>query len=68
MPERLLVYVDGFNLYHGMHDEYGHKYLWLDVVKLARALRPRSQSGAGQVLHRIGAQPAPGPESPGHLP
>lgn len=41
--DRLIVYVDGFNLYHGMHDAYGHKYLWLDLVSLSQALRPESQ-------------------------
>lgn len=41
-PERLAVYVDGFNLYHGLHDAAGTSLLWLDLVKLAKALRPRS--------------------------
>lgn len=40
--ERLIVYIDGFNLYNGLHDAAGHKLLWLDVVKLAKLLRPRS--------------------------
>lgn len=39
----LIVYVDGFNLYHGLHDKYGHRFLWLDLVKLARQLRPRDE-------------------------
>lgn len=38
----LRVYVDGFNLYHGLHDEAGCRFLWLDLVKLAERLRPRS--------------------------
>ena len=42
MPETLAVYVDGFNLYHGLHAASGRKYLWLDLVALARNLRPRS--------------------------
>jgi uncharacterized LabA/DUF88 family protein len=42
MPEKLLVYVDGFNLYHGLHDAHKHRLLWLDLVMLAKALRPRS--------------------------
>ncbi len=41
--ERLIVYIDGFNLYHGIHDWAGRKKLWLDVVALARSLRPGSQ-------------------------
>lgn len=34
------VYVDGFNLYHGVHDWSGRRLLWLDLVKLAQSLRP----------------------------
>lgn len=39
--ERLIVYVDGFNLYHGMHEAFGRATLWLDLVELARTFRPR---------------------------
>ncbi|MCX4970823.1 NYN domain-containing protein [Streptomyces sp. NBC_00654] len=39
----LIVYVDGFNLYHGLHAKYGRRFLWLDLEKLARTLRPRDQ-------------------------
>lgn len=42
MRERLAVYVDGFNLYHGLHDKWKCRYLWLDLEGMARALRPRS--------------------------
>lgn len=42
-PETLIVYVDGFNLYNGLQDAHKKKYLWLDLAKLARELRPRSQ-------------------------
>lgn len=42
MRDRLMVYVDGFNLYHGLHDGWGRQYLWLDLAALARRLRPRS--------------------------
>lgn len=41
-PERLVVYVDGFNLYHGLKERSGRRLLWLDLVHLARLLRPRS--------------------------
>jgi hypothetical protein len=41
-PERLTVYVDGFNLYHGLKERSGRRLLWLDLVKLSRLLRPRS--------------------------
>lgn len=40
--QRLILYVDGFNLYHGIHDWSGRRDLWLDVVALGRSLRPRS--------------------------
>lgn len=42
-PETLAVYVDGFNLYWGLHDSWRRRYLWLDLVELARKLRPRSR-------------------------
>lgn len=38
--DRMIVYVDGFNLYNGLHDSYGTKLLWLDLVALSRSLRP----------------------------
>lgn len=37
------VYVDGFNLYHGVHAWSGCRHLWLDVVELAQSLRPRNE-------------------------
>lgn len=43
MAERLIAYVDGFNLYHGIHDSAGCRWLWLDLVKLTESLRPRSR-------------------------
>ena len=41
--DRLIVYVDGFNLYHGLHEAAQCRWLWLDLVALAEKLRPRSQ-------------------------
>ena len=38
--QRLIVYVDGFNLYHGVRDQAGRATLWLDLVKLAQSFRP----------------------------
>ncbi|UOR02047.1 NYN domain-containing protein [Leucobacter allii] len=40
--DRLIVYVDGFNLYHGLHEAARCELLWLDLVKLAKSLRPES--------------------------
>lgn len=41
--ERLIVYIDGFNLYHGLHEWCKRRALWLDVVALSQSLRPASQ-------------------------
>ena len=41
--QRLIVYVDGFNLYHGMRDKHGRTTLWLDLVTLSQALRPAQE-------------------------
>jgi uncharacterized LabA/DUF88 family protein len=35
---RVRVYVDGFNLYYGMHAAFGRQYLWLDLEALALAI------------------------------
>jgi uncharacterized LabA/DUF88 family protein len=45
---RVRVYIDGFNLYYGMHSAYGRRFLWLDLEALAvQFLRP------GQRLDRV---------------
>lgn len=43
MAKSVIVYVDGFNLYNGVHDAFQHKYLWLDLVKLVQDYRPGHQ-------------------------
>jgi uncharacterized LabA/DUF88 family protein len=35
---RVAAYVDGFNLYNGLKEKYGRKYLWLDLQALTAAL------------------------------
>lgn len=46
--DRVRVYVDGFNLYYGVHTAFGRQYLWLDLEALATGLlRP------GQQLDRV---------------
>jgi hypothetical protein len=40
----VIAYVDGFNLYHGLHQGYGRRYLWLD---LQHCPRNRLPAGAG---------------------
>jgi len=36
--QRVITYIDGFNLYFGMKAEYQNKYLWLDVEALSNSL------------------------------
>ena len=35
---RVVAYVDGFNLYHGLKAGYGRRYHWLDLQALVRGL------------------------------
>ena len=35
---RVVAYVDGFNLYHGLKARYGRRYHWLDLQALVRSL------------------------------
>ena len=32
------VYIDGFNLYHGLKSQYKNKYLWLNLLELSKKL------------------------------
>lgn len=36
--QRVMVFVDGFNLYYGLREKHGRKYLWLDLEALAVSL------------------------------
>ena len=38
---RVIAYIDGFNLYHGLRARFQHRYLWLDLHALVERLRPR---------------------------
>lgn len=38
-----MVYIDGFNLYHGLHASSGRAHLWLDIVELSASLRPKQR-------------------------
>jgi uncharacterized LabA/DUF88 family protein len=44
---RVVAYVDGFNLYFGLRERYGRKYLWLNVQALAASLLRPGQSLKG---------------------
>jgi hypothetical protein len=35
---RVVAYVDGFNLYHGLKAKHGRRYLWLDLEALVTSL------------------------------
>jgi hypothetical protein len=50
----VIAYLDGSNLYHGLHDRYRRRYLWLDLERLVRRIRPRDQLVAvpGQIYKR----------------
>jgi len=39
----VIAYVDGFNLYHGLHARYRRRYLWLDLEHLIHRIRPRDR-------------------------
>lgn len=39
----VIAYVDGFNLYHGLHAKYQRRYLWLDLEQLIRRIRPNDR-------------------------
>jgi uncharacterized LabA/DUF88 family protein len=41
--DRVKTYVDGFNLYHGLKQKHGRRYLWLDLEALTRRLIKPSQ-------------------------
>ncbi len=43
--ERVIAYVDGFNLYFGLKSAALERYLWLDVPALASGIvNPRTQT------------------------
>lgn len=39
----MAAYVDGFNLYHGMHEARGRRALWLDLPGLLRSMLRQEQ-------------------------
>lgn len=44
---RVMVYIDGFNLYFGLRSKGWRKYYWLDLVALAQALLKPEQTLQG---------------------
>jgi hypothetical protein len=49
----VVAYVDGFNLYFGMHAKYGRRHHWLDVVELVRQVRRGDQVGVVRYFSAI---------------
>jgi uncharacterized LabA/DUF88 family protein len=43
---RVALYIDGFNLYHGLKTKHGRKYLWLDLHRVAMRLVREGQEVA----------------------
>ena len=43
----VLAYIDGFNLYHGLREKHGRRYLWLDLEMLVRRLLRQGQVLSG---------------------
>jgi uncharacterized LabA/DUF88 family protein len=41
--EKVIVYVDGFNLYFGIREKFERKYLWLNIAMLAQSLLKEDQ-------------------------
>ena len=44
---RVSVFIDGFNLYHGLRAKYDRRYLWLDLVRMADGLLLPGQTLVG---------------------
>lgn len=44
MPQRVIAYVDGYNLYHGLRAKHWKRYYWLNIPALARQLLKPSQN------------------------
>ena len=60
---RVVVYVDGFNLYYGLKSRKWRRYYWLDLRRLAeRLLRPGQQL---ETVHYFTTRVADEPHNPG---
>lgn len=44
---RIIVYIDGFNLYYGMRSRGWRRYYWLDLMRFAERLLRAEQTLAG---------------------
>ena len=42
--ERVISYIDGYNLYYGLREAFDRRYLWLDLEQLSKSmLKPNQQ-------------------------
>ena len=64
---RVLVYVDGLNLYHGLRDRGWRRYYWLDARRLAERLLLPDQTlvAVRYFTARVSAEPG-NPDKPRH--
>ena len=46
-PERVMAYIDGFNLYFGLNDKGWRRYLWLDLPAMIKHLLKPHQELVG---------------------
>ena len=61
-PRRVVVYVDGLNLYYGLRDAGSRRYYWLDLRRLSQSLLRNDQSLAA--VRYFTARFAPNPADP----
>lgn len=45
--QRVMVFIDGFNLYHGLKAKHGRRYHWLDLEALSTSLLKQWQTLVG---------------------
>jgi uncharacterized LabA/DUF88 family protein len=41
--QNVIAYIDGFNLYHGLRDKHGRRFLWLNLEKMCHELLASDQ-------------------------
>ena len=61
--QRIIVYIDGFNLYYGLREEKLQRYFWLDVRRLSENLLRPNQSL--EAVRYFTARVHPDPKNPG---
>jgi len=54
---RTIVYIDGYNLYYGLRDKFGRKYLWLDLTRFAMSLLSDTKQELAKAKYFTSADP-----------